>query len=231
MSSSPSSRPMSERSTLRIWLAGPLQSWGTSSRFEVRATELAPSKSGVLGLVCAALGRPRDAPVDDLAALRFGVGVEDPGAVLRDFHTVGAGTDPVAVASGGPGRGIVTNRYYLQDAAFVAGLEGPRRALLEELRDALAGPVWLLCLGRKSCPPAGPLVDDHSIVDGPLEEALSVRWCPDGATHPGRGLVDLLIEDDDGTMVLDDQPSGAAFASRTFRPRRLMHRTVDRGVR
>lgn len=35
---------------LLLRLAGPLQSWGTSSRFTRRATDRAPSKSGVIGL-------------------------------------------------------------------------------------------------------------------------------------------------------------------------------------
>lgn len=220
---------MSERSTLRIWLAGPLQSWGTSSRFEVRATELAPSKSAVIGLLCAALGRPRREPVDDLAALRFGVVVERPGTVLRDFHTVGAGTDPIAIASGGTGRGVVTHRYYLQDAAFVAGFEGADRGMLTRLRDALAKPVWVLALGRKSCPPAGPIVDRESIYDGPLEEALRAGWRPKGAAWRPAREVALLIEDDDGPIVTHDQPTGASFGEeRSFRRRRSSQRIVVR---
>lgn len=219
---------MSERSTLRIWLAGPLQSWGTSSRFEVRATELAPSKSAVIGMLCAALGRPRREPVDDLAALRFGVIVERPGTVLRDFHTVGAGTDPIAIASGGTGRGVVTIRYYLQDAAFVAGFEGADRELLERLHNALERPVWVLALGRKSCPPAGPVVDGESIYDGPLEEALRAGWRPKGAAWRPAREVALLIEDDDGPVVTHDQPTGASFGERSFRPRRSSHRLVFR---
>ncbi len=46
--------------------------------------------------------------------MRFGVRVERPGAVLRDYHTVGAADDAgVAVASGARGRGIQTERFYL----------------------------------------------------------------------------------------------------------------------
>jgi len=41
--------------TLLLRLAGPMQSWGLSSRFTIRDTSLEPSKSGVLGLLCAAL--------------------------------------------------------------------------------------------------------------------------------------------------------------------------------
>ena len=43
-------------STLLLRLAAPLQSWGASSKFGRRATEREPTKSGVIGLVAAALG-------------------------------------------------------------------------------------------------------------------------------------------------------------------------------
>ena len=45
--------------TLLLRLAGPMQSWGLESRFDQRDTGREPSKSGVLGLICAALGKPR----------------------------------------------------------------------------------------------------------------------------------------------------------------------------
>jgi len=225
--------------TLRIWLSAPLQSWGTASRFEARTTDLAPSKSGVVGLLCAALGRHRGEPVDDLAALRFGVRVETPGSVLRDFHTVGAGRDAsgIAVASGArsQARGVVTQRYYLQDAAFVAGLEGDDPELLSQLRDAVARPRWPLALGRRSCPPAGPLVDADALVAEPLEVALARHWCPAGAPDGLLGTgedVELLIEDAKGALELQDAPLGAAFRNRTFAVRRVRSRWVtgDREV-
>src|ERR1039457_3308223 len=67
--------------TLLLRLAGPMQSWGLDSRFDQRDTGLEPSKSGVLGLVCAALGKPRDdragpwPSLSQLASLRMGVRV------------------------------------------------------------------------------------------------------------------------------------------------------------
>lgn len=214
--------PTSELVVLRLWLGAPLQSWGTSSRFETRATELAPSKSGVIGLLCAALGRPRDADAGDIAALRFGVCIERAGAVLRDFHTVGAGTDPVAVASGAAGRGVTTERFYLEDAAFVVGLEGRDSTLARTLLDAVRKPRWFLSLGRRSCPPAGPLVDAGSIFFGSLEDALAEGWRPEGvpgSLAAGTGEVDVLLEDDDGPVRLTDQPVGAAYGTRVFAPR------------
>jgi len=217
---------------LRLWLAGPLQSWGTASRFEVRTTDLWPSKSGVVGLLAAALGRTRAEPVDDLAALRFGVRVVRAGSVLRDFHTVGAaaGSGGVAVSSGARGRGIVTERFYLQDAAFVAGLEGEDAAWLSELREAVREPRWPLALGRRSCPPAGPLVDDRAIFAGPLSQALGDDWRPavrcGGASRahddrPADDVQTLVVEDPEGEEARADQPRGAAFATRQFGTRRM----------
>jgi len=46
--------------TLLLRLVGPMQSWGTTSRFDQRDTGKEPSKSGVIGLVAAALGIDRE---------------------------------------------------------------------------------------------------------------------------------------------------------------------------
>ena len=61
-------------STLLLRLAGPLQSWGTDSKFEVRRTENEPSKSGVIGLVAAALGIRRNEEISELNSLRMEFG-------------------------------------------------------------------------------------------------------------------------------------------------------------
>ena len=62
--------------TLLIRLIAPMQSWGVQSNYTVRDTGLEPSKSGVIGLLCAALGRPREADVADLTAVRMGVRID-----------------------------------------------------------------------------------------------------------------------------------------------------------
>ena len=107
-------------STLLLRLAGPMQSWGTDSKFDVRRTGREPSKSGVIGLVAAALGIARQdrQALQTLNGLRFGVRVDREGALLRDFHT----------ARPEKGTPYVTYRYYLSDAEFVAGLECAARA-------------------------------------------------------------------------------------------------------
>ena len=75
-------------STLLLRFAGPVQSWGINSKFEVRRTENALSKSGVTGLLAAALGIRRDEDVSILNQLRLGVRTDQEGSLLKDFHTV-----------------------------------------------------------------------------------------------------------------------------------------------
>ena len=133
-------------STLLIRLAGPLQSWGINSNFDTRATEQYPSKSGVIGLLAAALGIRRDGDLSALRALRFGVRVDKEGTLLRDFHTAHSAKSS-----------YVTYRYYLADAVFLAGVESQDEAFLRRLDDALKNPAFPLFLGRRSCPPTLPL--------------------------------------------------------------------------
>jgi CRISPR system Cascade subunit CasD len=149
-------------SVLLLRLAGAMQSWGDSSRFTRRLTRREPTKSGVLGLIAAAQGRRRADPVEDLVAMRFGVRVDQPGELQRDFQTA---RHPVT------GRSFpLSYRYYLADAIFLAGVEADR-ALLEGIADAIRSPEFPLYLGRRGFPPGAPIV--HNIVDSTLTEALA----------------------------------------------------------
>lgn len=75
--------------TLLLRLAAPLQSWGADSKFEIRKTNREPTKSGVIGLLAAALGLARDddQALQRLNGLRFAVRVDQEGQLLRDYHT------------------------------------------------------------------------------------------------------------------------------------------------
>ena len=133
-------------STLLLRFAAPMQSWGLDAKFERRGTERVPTKSGVIGLVAAALGRRRNESIVDLQKLRFGVRVDREGVLVRDYHTAKS-----TVTS------YVTQRYYLADAVFLVGLEGEEE-VLAEVEHALRFPVFPLFLGRRSCPPEGQVL-------------------------------------------------------------------------
>jgi len=133
-------------STLLLRLAAPMQSWGAGAKFDRRETQRLPTKSGVVGLLAAALGRARTDSVSDLNNLVMGVRLDQEGELLRDYHT--------AVPPGK--QAYITNRYYLSDAVFLVGLQG-EETLLASLETALTNPVFPLFLGRRSCPPTGRL--------------------------------------------------------------------------
>ena len=116
-------------STLLLRLAAPLQSWGIDSKFDIRRTGREPSKSGVIGLICAALGikRDDDEMVSQLATLRFGVRVDKEGHFVRDFHMV----------KPKKGEPYVTNRYYLADAEFLVGFESVDEEFLKKIESEI----------------------------------------------------------------------------------------------
>lgn len=145
--------------SLLLVLKGPMQSWGTDSRFRERDAGIIPSKSGVIGLLAAAEGRERTDPIGDLAALTIAVRIDQPGAVMRDFQT----------AENPDGTQNLVTRRYLADACFVVAVETDRETA-EHLADALRAPRWPLFMGRRSCPVPARLVG--GIVDAPAVEAL-----------------------------------------------------------
>ena len=191
---------------LLLRLAGPMQSWGTQSRFTIRDTGFEPSKSGVIGLICAALGRPRAAHIDDLAALHMGVRVDHEGMMASDYHT----TLNVIKASGAKpplGEAVVSTRYYLDDADFLVGLEGDNLHLLEEIDAALANPRWPLYLGRKAFPPGEPVrLSDGLRQKQELCHALTTySRCQRSDDYKITNLR-LVLEDSSGEVVRLDQP-------------------------
>lgn len=149
---------------LVLRLAGPMQSWGDSSRFTRRDTRMMPTKSGVLGLLAAAQGRRRTDPIEDLAGLRFGVRVDQPGSLMKDFQTAIDWTTGESMP--------LSDRYYVADAAFVAAVEGDS-GLLESLADAISRPRFGLYLGRRSCPVTDPVL--LGVADGELPDVLAAQ--------------------------------------------------------
>lgn len=159
--------------TLLLQLAGPMQSWGFRSRFDNRDTGLEPTRSGIIGLLCAALGRGRETDLSDFEPLGMGVRVDAPGRVALDYHTA----QPVWRNSTAT---TVSNRYYLADARFLVGLQAEDAAWLQSLEAAIRNPVWALFLGRKSFVPSLPLyLEKSGLRAGEVEAVLRAevwRW-------------------------------------------------------
>lgn len=170
---------------LALLFDAPLQSWGFASRFQRRTTGPHPTKSGVVGLLCAALGLAKGSAEEQawlprLAALRMTVvsiprtrlraanqlaDTELPRRHLEDFPTV----EGTRRASGSPKPDpVVTRRQYLLDACFGVLLFGEDAEALARAADAVRNPVWGVWFGRKCCLPAAPLYGA-----GPCDEAAA----------------------------------------------------------
>lgn len=208
--------------TLLLRLVGPMQSWGTNSRFDQRDTGKEPSKSGVIGLLAAAMGVDREnwTDLEPLTRLFMGVRHDRPGIPKRDYQTAGcAKGDTIIKADGTSSKdGVVSHRFYLADAAFLVALEGNDRAFLERTHKHLKNPVWPLALGRKSYLPSEPIWIKDGVRDASLLEVLT-RWPWIATQRRWENLPEMLLissESDDGTGVLKmDQPL-SSFAERRF---------------
>lgn len=139
--------------TILLKFAGPLQSWGTSSHFETRHTDWYPSKSAVIGFIAACFGyrRNEDEKIHKLNELHFAVRIDQPGHILRDYHTAHKNKPNGDLNE--YDRTYVTERYYLEDAVFVVALGSEDDVWMEEIENALKNPFFQPYLGRRSLPP------------------------------------------------------------------------------
>jgi len=223
--------------TLLLRIHGPMQSWGVQSLAKDRDTGLEPSKSGIVGLLCAAQGIPRtdDVAVVRLAKLTMGVRVDREGVLLHDYHTAGKawpnGKGGFRRADGSLEKKdvVLSTRHYLSDARFLVGLASDELALLQTLHTALRDPVWPLYLGRKAFVPGEPIwLDDGLLRDTDLEAAFKTyRWLGCNRREwENLKQVRVVWEDPDGSEVRPDQP--LSFAERRFAPRRVKTGFIDR---
>lgn len=219
---------MSSKLHLALRLEGPLQSWGFEDRFNRRKTGLLPTKSGLLGICCAALGVEKGteeektwlAKFNNLQCLIIAVPRVDPRwddappltmHRMEDYHTVlGTRSADGKVKD----TAVLTHRTYLNDASFAVVFSGDRETI-RPLADALADPIWGLWLGRKACIPASPILrGTFESEDAALEVLLG-----------GRSLREFTRQREaasfgEGTDTLMDSP--ITFGKvRQFAPRRV----------
>lgn len=234
---------MSNNACLTLLLDGPLQSWGFASRFTRRTTALHPTKSGIVGLLAAALGINKHGPdeaaqVAKLCALTCTTLAlpkkhgerELPMLRLSDYHTIGGGFEKgkdsmkkPRAASGAVLETVLSDRHYLLDARFGVLLEGPAEEL-HRIADKLLDPTWGVWLGRKCCIPSSPLlVGVASDQEAALRQLLS-RVGYDESLPIDR--FDRVVEGDEAeggdAEWLNDAPVayGAPIGGRHF-PRRI----------
>lgn len=227
--------------TLLMKFSGPLQAFGTDSHYENRQTNPFPSKSAVIGLIASAMGyrRYEDSRLKELNDLFFGVRVDQPGNILRDYQ--------IAVShkpNGEKNRSYVTNRYYLQDAVFVVAVGSENEELINKIGNSLRHPYFQLYLGRKSLPINSDFLIDENDYDGNdvIQDLTNMSWqaspwyqrqCKNMNEKPVYICADSQLIDSDYEEIFKDNPESFSqgisdspknsFDRRTYRPRAVSY--------
>ncbi|MHB1224478.1 MAG: type I-E CRISPR-associated protein Cas5/CasD [Gemmatimonadaceae bacterium] len=216
---------------LLLTLYAPLASWGDIAVGEFRGSWDRPSRSAVLGLIAAGLGLEREnQAAHDALDEGYGVAVraDVTGAPLADYHTTQT-VDSATVRRRRPAtraelldtrdrQTILSQRTYRQDALATVALwvRGEARWTLDELRDALMQPRFVLYAGRKANVfglPLDPRVEQADT----LAEALGRRPSALGALEALDTRHMRTSTSNDGLEVSHDPCNGFASGLQPLR--------------
>lgn len=157
--------------TATIRLTAPLQSYGNQASFNQRTSDNYPSKSAVIGIIAAALGYRRDdARILQLNNLLFAVRIEQSGNMMTEFQTAEYQKSSTKTAR------KLTYREFIQDAVFMVAIGSDNDHEIEKIVSALKHPKFQLYLGRRSNPPAGPLMIETYDEENPLQVLEKLSW-------------------------------------------------------
>lgn len=227
----------SDKYFLALRLEGPLQSWGFESQYNRRNTGLMPTKSGIAGMCCAALGLFRGGDEERDFLNKFAKLKMTTVAIprqkrnkkfqvrrLQDYHTV----QNTKTAKGDIKDCHITHRQYLTDAAFGVLLEGSA-VLLGEIAKALADPKWGIWLGRKTCIPSSPVLAGWKINGSELKGLVKDNQSDALRLLIGDKPIEAFTRQEEvssfseGRDSLPDTPVSFASDQRLFSPRRVKY--------
>lgn len=179
---------------LLLRFEGPLQAWGDAAIDPVRPTRAFPSRSAIAGLLASALGweyrdGERTTALQD--ALSYAVREDRRPRLIRDYQTVDLGRETsswtrwgIEKRGGAFSTGTqILDKHYLADGSFLVAvrLGDDAPVTIERIAVAVQRPARPLFLGRKSCPPATPILEGRTTADTGYE-ALR-RWPVPGSSR------------------------------------------------
>lgn len=205
------------RDILLLRLDAPLMSFGGATVDNIGISRELPALSMLAGLLANALGldHSQHQQLQRLQTrIRFAARLDRRGRDLLDYQTVDLGQPPMlgpAWTSRGyveeRGKGEATEgthvrlRHYRVDALCTIALTLEPEAewpTLEELEAALVSPERPLYLGRKSCPPAAPLMIERARFNS-LLDALEQTPLDPRADRASAGLLGQWLEGERAT--------------------------------
>lgn len=136
--------------TILLKFAGPMQSWGTNSHFNIRKTDYYPSKSAIVGMILGAMGIRREESepyLEKLNNIDFAVRIDQKGSLLKDLHVAKRAAKRAAKEDM-----YLTERYYLEDYVCIVAFGSYDHSMIDEISNALKNPYFQPFMGRRSIP-------------------------------------------------------------------------------
>lgn len=201
---------------------GALQSWGVCTNLKYKDTEKFPTKSGICGMIGAAMGLPKGSPESGkiCEAIHFGaktskrmyerVLLDDYQFTNYSYGRLFDDTFPNEEKEAPTLKNIEQHKSYILDGCFLVVLSG-EDSLLEQIHAAFLDPVYPLFLGRACCIPSYPLIPIITDEYESLEDALrELPPFPEGyePEWAGKGNKEACV------MELEADPQKDIFATR-----------------
>lgn len=217
--------------TLVLRFDGPMQSWSVDSKFKTRSAGRWPSRSGIIGMLAAALGMERDADLSAFTSLKIVVRIDVPGIVLPDYHSIRR-WDRSGGTSVSIGNALaVSNRYYFEDSIFTVFLQDEDDKI-DKYAYAINHPVYSLFLGRKSCPTTPDLV--YGVYEDIIENVIGSIEVKKKPVASIRGKDDkytpIIIRDaKDGEIgdIIKDVPIDYSIRNRQYSGRSVVEESAS----
>lgn len=198
-----------------LYLTGPMQSWGSSSDWDYRTTNIFPTKSGLFGGIFATLGIDRSMSSDyyprlsNVKMMSLMFGRPD---IFTDYHVV---TNVPSALTGKVKSGkstSVTRREYITNVTYGVVLSGEDE-VIEWLCSRMNNPKWLFSLGKKCCTPTEPIYSGvYELKDDAINEIKRRYNLTLEMTNTKSSSDTILVQEDcefsDYTEVLKDNPKG-----------------------
>ena len=144
---------------------------------------------------------------------------------MVDYHTVTG--HPLRNAEEKPlstGDTFISRRQYWQDASFLVVIQ-VKEEMLQMLENALKHPKWCLYLGRKSCIPSRPVLQEHTPCYADVMDALLRYPAAERAQYPM--LYECEREQQLTSLTRPDSRPGTS--NRQFTLRRVWRGAIEEG--
>jgi CRISPR system Cascade subunit CasD len=195
------------------------QSWGgPTNNHEFRTTEPHPTKSGITGLICNALGADRSdhETVREIAAAPMTIRIDKQGHYNRQIQTI----QDVPLANDGTPRPIKSTRIHLDAACFLVLLAYHDHDTAYAVAGALERPRRPLFFGRKCfTAPRNICLGLHPVTTDPL---YTIPPCHHHHTDEPVIITETMWNDPDATITYDVVHDFTHATPNTGRPVKIL---------